>query len=86
MMRMGHPNTATTTTTTVLQSSHQLMSEEEAHLLGGIWATLMVSQNSGRLDAAGMEPDEINRMMNDLYKIVSVVVHGVFIDASEKLV
>ncbi len=72
--------------TDVVQSPYELLSEEESQLLGKIWMAVQQSIQSGRLDAAGMEPDEINRTMNGMYRTVAGVVNSVFSDALETLV
>ena len=47
------------TNPTGIQSPQELIREEEEHLLGGMWMLLQQCTERGRLDASGLDPNDI---------------------------
>lgn len=71
------------TNPTGIQSPQELIREEEEHLLGGMWMLLQQCTERGRLDAAGLDPNDIKKMINELYDVLAAVVNVKFARAAE---
>lgn len=67
-------------------SPQDLLREEEAFLLGGVWELLRQSGSRGRLDAAGLHESEISRLTVDIFRVVSAVVNANFARVADGLV